>query len=355
MKQKGKKYQTRFSPAAVSPIDKAFHDVSGEIPYNMTNDYMFRAVLQSDNKVLRGLICSLLHLAESEVSAVEITNPIILGEAVKDKEFRLDINVIMNNRVLINLEMQITNKLNWENRSVMYLCRSYDQLNHGEDYREARPAVHISFLDYTLFEDCPEFYASYKLINVKNHQIYSDNLTLYVMDLSRIDLATDEDKRYHIHDWASLIKAVTWEELKMIASKDEYLKEASQTIFRMSADEEIRKRCRDREEYYQDLRNYERAIEDERKEHEADLRNYERAIEEKRKEHEADLRNYERAIEEKRKKHEEDVSDYKRALAKKEQIVRDYEKKVTEYEYDRKNQADEIERLRAEIERLKGQ
>ena len=40
--------------------------MEGEVSYNMTNDYMFRAVLQSNNKVLRGLICSLLHLKETE-------------------------------------------------------------------------------------------------------------------------------------------------------------------------------------------------------------------------------------------------------------------------------------------------
>lgn len=133
---------------------------------------------------------------------------------------------------------------------------------------EAKPAVHIGFLDYTLFDEQPEFYVSYKLINVKNNQKYSDNLTLNVVDLSRIDLATDEDKKYHIHEWAMLFKATTWEEIKMLASKDEYLREASETIFRMSADELVRKRCLDREEYYQDLRNYERKIEQDRIEHE---------------------------------------------------------------------------------------
>lgn len=46
----------------------------------------------------------------------------------------------------------------------------------------------------------------------------------------------------------------------MLASKDKNLYEASDTIFRLSADAQIRKQCRDREEYYQDLRNYERVI-----------------------------------------------------------------------------------------------
>ena len=117
-----------------SPMPASFQAASGPLAFNMTNDYMFRAVLQSNNKVLTGLVCSLLHLDETEVSSVSIINPIILGESITDKEFRLDINVSLNNHVIINLEMQVVNKLNWPERSVSYLCRSYDQLNHGQEY-----------------------------------------------------------------------------------------------------------------------------------------------------------------------------------------------------------------------------
>ena len=85
----------------------------------------------------------------------------------------------------------------------------------------------------------------------------------------------------------------------MLAAKDEYLQEAAETIFQLSADDLVRKRCRDREEYYQDLRNYERAIaereemiERDRLEHEQDLRNYKRVLAEQ----EQDLRNYENAL-----------------------------------------------------------
>ncbi len=285
-------------PFAHSDFEKA----TGRIPYNMTNDYMFRAVFQSSNKALRGLICSLLHLADSEVTSVEITNPILLGDSIDDKEFRLDIHLLLNDRTRINLEMQIANRLNWPNRSVMYLCRSYDQLNRGQDYKDAGPAVHIGLLDYTLFEDHPEFYAAYKLINIKNHRVYNDDLTLYVADLTRIDLATEEDKRYHIDSWARLMKASTWEELRMTASEDEALYEAAKALYYTCSDEEIRIRCLEREEYYQDLRNYERAIEQERSDreqerlgHEQDLRNYEKAIEQERLEHEQIIAQKDRA------------------------------------------------------------
>ena len=239
---------------------REFQKAQGMVPYNMTNDYMFRAVLQSNNKVLRGLICALLHLKESEVRSVEITNPIILGEKLGDKEIRLDINVRLNNKGIINLEMQVANRLNWQARSLLYLSRSYDNLNRGQDYLDISPAIHIGFLDYTLINEHPEFYATYKLMNMKNHNIYSDNFVLSVVDLSRIDLATEEDKEYHIDTWARLFKATTWEEVRKMAAENEYLQEASRSIFQFNTDEQIRKMCRDRVEYNQDLRTYERAL-----------------------------------------------------------------------------------------------
>ena len=97
-------------------------------------------------------------------------------------------------------------------------------------------------------------------MNRKNNTLYSSNFTLNVIDLTHIDLATEEDKKYHIDEWARLFKAKTWEEVHMLAEKNEYLQEAAGTMFRLTAEEQIRKRCRDREEYYQDMRNYERYI-----------------------------------------------------------------------------------------------
>lgn len=81
-----------------------------------------------------------------------------------------------------------------------------------------------------------------------------------MVDLTQIDLATTEDRAFQIDYWAALFKAKTWEDIKMLAKNNEYLEEASKTLFQLSADEQIKKRCLDREEYYQDLKAYEKAI-----------------------------------------------------------------------------------------------
>ena len=243
-------------------FSKNLLEATGPILYNMTNDYMFRAILQKNKKVLKGLICSLLHLQPNEITSVDITNPIELGASIEAKDFVLDITVLLNNNALINLEMQVQNELNWKDRSLVYLCRSFDQLYVGEDYSVAKPAIHIGFLCFTPFKDHPEFYAKYKLMNIKNHQVYSDKFELRVVDLKHIELATEEDKQYQIDHWASLFMAKTWEDLKMISQENEFMQEAKETLYELNADETIRQQCLARRDYYRTQNNYKKLIDE---------------------------------------------------------------------------------------------
>jgi predicted transposase/invertase (TIGR01784 family) len=234
----------------ITHISEKLQTATGKIDYQMTNDYMFHAALQKNPKVLKSLICSLLRLRLQEIRSIQIINPIILGETVDEKTFILDINIVLNDNTLINLEMQVENLYNWEERSLSYLCRTFDQLQKGEEYSSAKPVIHISFLDFTPFPEYPEFYASYQFMNEKNHHIYSDKLTLRVVDLRQIELATAEDQASGLEHWARLFKASTWEEIRMIAKKDENLLEATETLYTLNADELVRRQCDARADYY---------------------------------------------------------------------------------------------------------
>ena len=238
----------------------SLEEATGAIAYNMTNNYMFRFILQKNEKVLKGLICSLLHLKPEQIKKIEILNPINLAGDVTGKEFILDINILLNDDTQINLEMQNENEHNWTDRSLSYLCRTFDQLYHGQKYDEALPVIHIGFLDFTLFPEYPEFYAIYKMLNVKTYYTYSDKFILSVLDLNKTELATEEDKAYGIDYWARLFKAQTWEELKELIKGNEYLQEAADSIYKANADEIVRQQCRAREEAERRERTLERDI-----------------------------------------------------------------------------------------------
>ena len=231
------------------PIKPAsFLNATGKIRYTMTNDYMFNVIFRHTD-ILAELLCSLLHLNMEQISSVEIKNPLLSGDTARDKAFVLDINISLNNSSLINIEMQVNNLGDWFDRSLSYLCRSFDQLYHGEHYSSTKSVLHIGILDFTIFPEHPEFYSSYKLMNVKNNQIYNDKFELRVLQLNHIHLATETEKNSGIAHWASLFKAATWEEIKMLAHEKPIFTKVAQELYKSNTDEQIRYACQAREEY----------------------------------------------------------------------------------------------------------
>ena len=96
-----------------------------------------------------------------QIKSVEILNPIELGKSVEAKDFILDIRVLLNDDTVVNLEMQVLNLGNWPERSLGYLCRSFDSLSRGQDYIETKSVIQVCFLDFTLFPETPEFFGTY--------------------------------------------------------------------------------------------------------------------------------------------------------------------------------------------------
>lgn len=82
----------------------------------------------------------------------------------------------------------------------------------------------------------PEFNALYQLLNVKTKTLYSEKFSIHVIDLSRIDLATEEDLHYGIDRWAKLFKTKTWEDLRMITKNNETMQKAADSLYQLNSD-----------------------------------------------------------------------------------------------------------------------
>ncbi|MCR4692024.1 MAG: Rpn family recombination-promoting nuclease/putative transposase [Lachnospiraceae bacterium] len=220
---------------------QTFESAVGTIDYPLTNDFMFHVVLEeSDECVLRKLLCSLLHMEPEEIVSIDIRNPIDYGRAAADKKTILDLKLLLNNDTMVNIEMQVLDEKDWPERSVIYLCRSYDNVRKGENYDSLLSAHHISILDYDLFDDEPEFYSTHHLRNDRSGRIYTGNFSLSVLNLRRIELATEEDRKWNIDKWAALFKAQTWEDLRMIATQDKEMTVAAKKLYNKNQDEVAR-------------------------------------------------------------------------------------------------------------------
>ncbi|MDD6694778.1 MAG: Rpn family recombination-promoting nuclease/putative transposase [Firmicutes bacterium] len=245
-------------------ISEALKKATGVIPYTFLNDYMFRVILQKHKNVLRSIVCACLKLDAGDVQDIVVQNPIELGEAIDDKTFILDINVLLNNNTIINLEMQVLDLKDWPERSLSYLARSYDNVAKGDEYINVKPVYHIGFLNYTIFPEYPEFFAKYRMMNIKNHNVYTTKFNLYVVDLTKIELATHEDVDTGLVYWTQVFKAKTWEELRQMAERNQELQEATEALYVYNQDEIVKEKCRARQDYYNHERGTQKRLEEAR-------------------------------------------------------------------------------------------
>ncbi len=218
------------------------------IHIRMTNDLPFKHLLQDDPDTLKSLICSLLHMERDQIVSAEVTNPILTGDVIDDKTVVLDVNVIMNDSTNIDLEMQVINYLDWPERSLIYAGRNLDKLKSGDLYSSVKPSIHIGFLDFQLFEDHPKFYSVNRMMDIDDHHQYTDKLTIGVVDLTNIALATDEDKRYNVDKWAKFFKAKTWEDIDMITAEYPEMTNTAERLWNVTAEEHLRQQCAARED-----------------------------------------------------------------------------------------------------------
>ena len=218
--------------------------------YGMKNDYMFHAVLQKNEEVLRNLLATLLEMDEADIVSCHIENPIELGKEIEGKDCILDVKIKLNDARIINIELQVYKQTYWTNRSLLYWARAFDILKSGQDYSMLLPTYHIGILDFTLFENHPKFMAKYQILDVEDGFLYSDKLCIKILDLTQLEKAksqSETDKK--LQKWASIFKAETLEELEQLARGEEVFENMVVTMKKLSEDEKIRMQCEAREDY----------------------------------------------------------------------------------------------------------
>ena len=76
-----------------------------------------------------------------------------------------------------------------------------------------------------------------------------------MLNLNRLEEATEGEKESDLYTYARMFKARTWEEITMLAQGNEYAGEVIYTLHEMSEDEKIAEQCFARKIYEWDKRS----------------------------------------------------------------------------------------------------
>ena len=245
------------------------HSMHGELKYTLMNDFLAKYSLQKDLFALKGLLAALLELELDEIYSIEIQNPITPGAYIQDKDCILDLKLELNNHSIINIEIQTRFQAYWAERSLLYLSKNFDHLKEGESYKQLRPCVQIGILDNDVFHPqdpryTGELYARYRMLNVKTHTEYTGKFEVRVLSLKHIEQASEREKEdpNGVYQWAKLFAAQTWEELKMVAEKNERMQSFVGTVRQLSAEERVAQVCEERRKYLSDMATLKECLED---------------------------------------------------------------------------------------------
>ena len=192
----------------------------------------------------------LLNISQDQITRIEISNPMQYTAIIDTKLTILDLKVHLNDNSFILVEMQVRKFKHWTNRTVVYTCKQLtEQVHENFDYDKLQPVILISIMDYTLFPDHTRFFKKYKVVDDENYP-YTDKIQFWVMDLTQIAGATDEQKAQGLVEWARAFSANSWEEFNQI--QNSAIKEAAKTMELIMSNPTDREKLRMRQDAQND-------------------------------------------------------------------------------------------------------
>ena len=118
----------------------------------LTSDYVFKRIFgQEDSKsALKDFLESILDV---KIKDIEINNPEIPKNYYDSKFALLDLRVTLNTEVVVDVEMQMQNQHNMQQRSPFYMANNYaNSIKEGEPYINCKKSIGINILNSNYYK-----------------------------------------------------------------------------------------------------------------------------------------------------------------------------------------------------------
>jgi predicted transposase/invertase (TIGR01784 family) len=223
---------------------------NGSKPYILSpkNDYVFRFLFgeEGNEDILISLLSAILG---REGHQATIKNPYLMKFYRETKECILDIKAEIDDKVQVDIEIQLNNHPGLINRVLLYWSRLFaSQLQEGDGYHVLKKTISVIILDGTGFTQ-DEFHAKYRLKDFVHSGELTDLIEIHTVELPKIHKLREQDRdTIRIH-WMNFLNAQTRGDLEMAAEANTAIKKATDILMSMSRDEEARLRYEAREEF----------------------------------------------------------------------------------------------------------
>ncbi len=205
---------------------------------SLKNDIIFKAFFSKagNEKYLKDFLSSILRIEITDIKVLEEVN--LEQLSLKEKGGRLDIQAFLNDGMIVNIEMQMKNLKNIEQRNDIYEAKTISRyFQKGKDYKEAKEVISIYILNYNLFGFDEYILDTVKVLN--NHRDYQINSISkeYYIQLPKFR-KSNPDMNNKLNQWLAVIDGEDRGKIEMAKEKNEIIEEAELNISRFSESEQ---------------------------------------------------------------------------------------------------------------------
>ena len=200
----------------------------------------FRASLVKGNEEF--LIDFLKSLLKIDIKEIKIQEEVNLEKlSKKEKGGRLDLQAKLDNGTIVNIEMQLKNNHNIEERTTYYSSKVIArETERGTEYKDIKQVIMTNILDYEMlgFDE----YISETAVVLDKHREYEvlKGIKWYFIELPKFR-KQNPDMNEKINQWLAVIDDYDMGLVKMAEEKNETLKKARLQISYLTGDEEVKR------------------------------------------------------------------------------------------------------------------
>ena len=219
---------------------------------NLKNDVIFKAFFsrKGNEKFLIDFLEALLKIKIKEIQIREEVN--LEQLAVDEKGGRLDLQAVLDNGVIVNIELQLKNEYNIEQRTTYYSSKVISrETERGTDYEDIKKVIMINILNYDILPY--DEYISETVIVLDKHREYEmlKGIKWYFIELPKFR-RSNPDMNEKLNQWLAIIDDNDRGRIKMAEEKNDTLKKARVEMNYLTGDEEVRRLAELREKWEMD-------------------------------------------------------------------------------------------------------
>ena len=203
-----------------------------------TSDYVFKRIFGDPNNlydILADFLKAVIpDLHNNELEKIILRDTHVLPNIQDDKFCILDVMVELKSGKLIDIEVQVINRKDMEQRTCFYLSHLVSsQLSSGERYKNIKLTIAIIITKYDWIKDSKSYHNTYKFFDKENNSYFGDTMTIHTIELTKLK---NDDAKNELYNWIKFFNAKSKEEFKMASDTSEAIAKAVKKVEELSID-----------------------------------------------------------------------------------------------------------------------